>query len=255
VTAPVCMRAALEHARRGRLVLPVEGKRPLTPHGLNDATSEAPVIVGWWRRWPAANVALRTGQCSGLVVLDVDGPEGADSLHELEKAHGALPKTTSATTPRGGQHFFFRAETPVKTTAGVVAPGVDVRGEGGFAVIAPSIGRNGRRYEWDDRAPLAPLPGWLLERVVDRPADRRPAAPVETWLSMVRRGLEAGQRNSGPTRLAGHLLAKDVDARLVLDLAHLVNDRGKPPLPARDVDRIVESIATRELRKRKGGGR
>ena len=46
------------------------------------------------------------------------------------------------------------------------------------------------------------------------------------------------------------MLARDVDARLVLEIAQLVNQRATPPLPEREVEHIVASIAGRELRKR-----
>jgi hypothetical protein len=67
---------------------------------------------------------------------------------------------------------------------------------------------------------------------------------------MARDGLIDGERNVGLTRLVGHLLAKDVDARLVLELAHAINARCRPPLEGREVDRVVASMCGRELRKR-----
>src|SRR5688500_5035497 len=112
-------KTALALAERGRPVFPAGlDKRPLTPRGLLDETTDVAVTARRWARWPRANVALLTGEPSGLVVLDVDGEEGADSLHELEREHGALPVTRSSVTPRGGSHFYFRwPGVPVKTTA------------------------------------------------------------------------------------------------------------------------------------------
>ena len=66
------LRAALSYAReRGWSVLPLDGKQPLTEHGVHDATTDPDVIEAWWRRWPDANVGLATGR--GLFVVDVDG--------------------------------------------------------------------------------------------------------------------------------------------------------------------------------------
>jgi hypothetical protein len=71
------------------------------------------------------------------------------------------------------------------------------------------------------------------------------------WADLVAAGVGEGERNVTLTRLVGHLLARDVDARLVLELAHTVNaSRFRPPLDAREVARTVESVAGRELRKR-----
>src|SRR5262245_44468529 len=69
------------------------GKHPRTLHGLLDATTDEAKIQRWWKMWPQANIAIRTGAISGLVVLDVDHRKGgADSLHELERTYQPLPQ-------------------------------------------------------------------------------------------------------------------------------------------------------------------
>ena len=135
-------------------------------------------------------------------------------------------------------------------SAGLLGVGVDVRGEGGYVHAPPSVGANGRAYEPDERAPLADPPGWLLQRICE-PQIGAQRTPASEWVGIVRDGLNSGERNFGLTRLTGHLLARDVDARLVSELVHLVNARCRPPLPAREVDRLVASICGRELRRRR----
>jgi hypothetical protein len=94
--------AALGYAARGWAVLPVHvplpqgcsceqdcgasaGKHPRTRHGLKEASRNPDRIWIWWRRWPEANVGIRTGRESGLVVLDVDvRHDGEASLETLE---------------------------------------------------------------------------------------------------------------------------------------------------------------------------
>lgn len=243
---------ALRYAGQGRPVFPCEpaGKRPLVRRGLHDATTEHAAIERWWARWPEANIGLRTGAVSGLIVLDVDGDEGHESLRELEREHGELPRTASVVTPRGGAHYYLsHPGGNVPNSAGMLGPGLDVRGDGGYVVAPPSLGPQGRRYEPDERAPLAPTPLWLLKRL-RRPENARSAVPPGEWVGIVRDGLPDGQRNHGLARLVGHLLARDVDVRLVAELAQLVNARNQPPLDGREVERIVESIAGRELRRR-----
>jgi hypothetical protein len=68
------LRGALLYAGRGIPVFPCEpgGKRPLTADGFLEATTEGASIRRWWGRWPNANVAIPTGERSGLLVLDVD---------------------------------------------------------------------------------------------------------------------------------------------------------------------------------------
>jgi hypothetical protein len=60
-------------AQRGIHVLPVRAdKLPLTPHGVHDATADSEIIERWYRRYRAAGVAVRTGQVSNVVALDLD---------------------------------------------------------------------------------------------------------------------------------------------------------------------------------------
>ena len=158
-------RAALGYSRRGIPVFPCEpgGKRPLTYNGFWDATTDAPRLSAWWRRWPDANVGVPTGEQSGLLVLDVDpGAGGPDSLALLESLYGPLPQTAKARTGGGGIHYFFRypADETVRNSAGKLGPGLDVRGEGGYVVVPPSRTQNA--YEWLDKAPLAEA-AWLLQ--------------------------------------------------------------------------------------------
>jgi putative DNA primase/helicase len=69
--------AALRYAGRAWPVFPCqwqgEGrKRPLTEHGLHDATTDAGIITGWWKRCPEALIGVPTGEPIGCVVLDID---------------------------------------------------------------------------------------------------------------------------------------------------------------------------------------
>src|SRR5215212_5217636 len=102
--------AALRYVLQRRPVFPCEpgGKRPLTHRGLHDATTDPDTLATWWDRWPDANVAIRTGAVSGLVVLDIDGDDGTESLRALEREHGPLRPTASVVTPSGGGHVYFR---------------------------------------------------------------------------------------------------------------------------------------------------
>jgi putative DNA primase/helicase len=117
-------------------------KHPLTPHGFKDATTDAVVIAGWWRRWPSANVAVATGSRSNLLVLDFDGPEGLAALADLERQHGPFPPTLRVKTPRGGVHVFFAAPPGevIRSRTNLHGLRVDVRAEGGYVLVPPSRG-------------------------------------------------------------------------------------------------------------------
>jgi hypothetical protein len=264
---PDLQAAALRYAKHGFPIFPVHtpdgdrcscrrpdcsrpGKHPRSKNGLHDATIDPKTIEKWWSIFPDANIGARTGRESA-VVLDIDGQHGADSLHELERQHGQLPRTATVKTPRGGEHFFFKhPAVEVRNSTSTLAPGIDIRGDGGYVLLPPSIGPSGRRYEVDERAPLAALPGWLLELTATKTGPHRAAPPGE-WLTIVRDGVNEGSRNQQLARLIGHLLRRYVDVDLAGELAHLVNEkRFRPPLDREDVDGIIDSIAKCEIRRR-----
>jgi hypothetical protein len=195
--------AALAYVRRGWAVFPCErgGKRPLgrlVPHGLKDATADPERVRAWWTEEPEANVAIATGAPSGLFVVDLDGPQGEDSYGVLLVDHQALcfgPRPDGATvrTPGGGWHLYARLEAGhrVPNSAGRIAPGLDVRGDGGYVVAPPSVHPSGGRYVWVE-PPGGPLPAprpWIVEAAAPPRPDvlERPVGPL-------RRRAEGGSR-------------------------------------------------------------
>jgi len=170
-----CLDAALAYARRGWPVLPlhfaVRGacscgehdcgspcKHPLwqlVPHGFKDATTDLETIRRWWSQFPQANVGIRTGAVSRIVVLDVDPDKGGEeSLARLLAQNGPLPVTREAATGGGGRHIYLchpgeGQYVPCSTgnSPRGLGPGLDVRGDGGFAVAPPSRSLKGD-YGW-----------------------------------------------------------------------------------------------------------
>lgn len=122
-------------------------------------------VVGWWDRWPDANVGVVTGSVSGIVVLDVDPRNGGDgSLQEVEDRFGVLAVTAVSRTGGGGWHHWFVCETPVPSLT--VGPGLELKGEGGLVVAPPSLHVSGVRYRWlagPAAVEPAPLPAWLTD--------------------------------------------------------------------------------------------
>ena len=194
------------------------------------------VVRRWFACWPDANIGVVTGSISGLVVLDVDpGHGGGESLARLEAIHGPLPFTVSAVTGGGGRHVYFRhPDGEVRNRVGI-APGLDLRGDGGYVVAPPSVHPSGRPYAWEpsgspDEAALAPIPAWLLQTVEEDGA--HPGHSLHYWRSMIREGVAEGARNNTIASLAGHLLWHDVDPAIVLDLL-LLECRKVPSAPFR----------------------
>ena len=252
--ARMMLEAAISYGRRGWRVFPVAGKVPRLAAWPTQATTDEATQRRWWRTWPTADVGIATGD--GLVVLDVDPRHGGDSsLADLERQHGPLPDTPRVLTGGGGLHLYFAVDQTIGNRAGL-APGIDLRGDGGFVVAPPSVHANGRRYAWELGAspadvPLAPAPEWLLERIRDNDRPAGTPRPPDEWATLVCGPIPAGARNDSLARLAGYLLRRRPAPRVVLELVRAVNQaRCVPPLPDDEIVRTVDSIARRELARR-----
>lgn len=180
------LEAALRYTANGWRVVPVlpGQKRPALSRWTDAATADQDTVRVWWEvEHPDAGVGIVTGPGSGLWVLDVDDH---DSLHDLEQRHEKLPPTLTSITGSGGLHLFFRwpAGAEVRNDAGRrLGPGLDVRGEGGFVVAAPTVHPNGSEYAWDLGEPDEPVdaPQWLVDLVTHE--EQRPERPARLKLA------------------------------------------------------------------------
>jgi hypothetical protein len=100
----------------------------------------------------------------------VKGKDGEGALRDLlAKYNAALPETRMARTPRGGRHVYFQHPgCKVVTRTDWPAPDLDVRGDGGYVIMPPSVSDVGA-YAWISETASAPLPDWLRELVVETP--------------------------------------------------------------------------------------
>jgi putative DNA primase/helicase len=157
--------AALQYAGRGWHVFPVQwmrngqcscrdgincrqsAKHPRTRNGLKDATTDRTQIETWWRKWPDANLAIRTGTISGLLVLDVDGNEGVATLKEIIDGHGPLPRHTAIVLTRRGFHIYltYNQNLDIRPSAGA---GLEVRCNDAYVIAPPSRHATGHIYAW-----------------------------------------------------------------------------------------------------------
>jgi hypothetical protein len=144
-------------------------KHPRVAGGVKTATTDLAQIESWWRKWPTANVAIRTGAASGLVVIDVDPDhDGEISLTNLVRECGQVPEGRVVSTGGGGRHLYFRHPgTPVRNDVGRrLGPGIDVRGDGGYVLAPPSRHVSGKRYVVAMLPTELPeLPDWISQRL------------------------------------------------------------------------------------------
>jgi len=157
------------------------------------STRDPKTITEWWTRWPNDLICLDCGK-SKVAVIDADsveghGVDGLTTLLDLELKNGFLPETLMAQTPSGGRHYVFSdPDGKMKSTAGVLGPGVDTRGVGGMIVLAPSVVKGKGAYAWLNSLPKAKLPQWVIdgagavkERGVIRDAEFEPAYTEEQF--------------------------------------------------------------------------
>lgn len=129
-----------------------------------------PLVTAWQHnaarrdhsRWPL--VGVPTGAVNGFDVLDID----LGALGWRDENRDRFPLTQVHTTRSGGWHYLFRHSEGLRNSAGRIAPGVDVRADGGFVIW---WAREGLPFT---PAELGEWPEWLLELAVGQ---RRTQAP------------------------------------------------------------------------------
>lgn len=224
------------------------GKHPRTPNGLHDASRDLDIIRGWWDRWPDANIGWPVPV--GCAIVDVDDLDAAD---RLEATHGRIASPWVIKTGRG-VHLVFQTATQVKNSVGLVAPGIDVRGPGGYSILPPSWHVSGAHYAWwrvqDDMSGVlepTPLPLWLAGKLTARPAPTVTRRAVPTDHAPSDETFGEGRRNDGLTKIAGSLRRHGCDEATILIALETANRRQcSPPLDDREVQRIAASVSRYE---------
>ncbi len=249
-------KAALGYIKRGLAVFPVQprGKEPVTGNGCKGATLDRDMVGNWWTTRPDLNIGIATGD--KIFVVDVDDDRGGEvSLRKLENKHGPLPQTIEVITGCG-RHLWFRVPSGrvIRNSVGKkssgLGEGIDIRGEGGYVVVQPSIHPTGRKYEFsvDSAEVLANPPEWLIE-ATSWPPCKAKCKTLEEWHATLTNLIPEGTRNDTLASIAGKLLHSDVNLILVRDLLVCVNAaRCEPPMSVEEVETITASVARTHLR-------
>ncbi len=281
---------ALAYAKLGWRVLPIHhinaqgrctclrddcsapGKHPRIADWPKHATTDEKAVRGMWARWPDANIGMAMG--GGFVDIETE-VDCADSLEQLERTLGPLPDTVSWTSGGGGLHRLFRTALPIRNLTnvgqeilGTTKTGIDVRGEGGQAVMPPSTHASGGAYRWTNLTPdaidVADLPeawaAYLVEAskpaTVAPPTDR-PAMTAEDIQAVELRAVAyldamppavSGKGGHDQTYAAAtamvHGFGLPPDRALAL-LLERYNPRCHPPRSEKELRHQVEDAATK----------
>ena len=249
-----CEDAAYEYLDRGFSVIPIgRDKKPLLdswkPYQKRHATPEE--VAQWFQKWPNANIGIVTGEISGLVVVDADGPEGEAWVNEH------MPPTSVYQKTGKGKHFPYKHPGYEVRNRGRLAPEVDIRGDGGYIVAAPSRHENGTKYQWvyiegfngfDDlevyqppQARACPTPASFTSTGAGVPINKD-LSNVKPWVSEDD-PCPKGGRNITLTSLLGHWLNENPDYEAALERAkQWSNTRCQPPMKEDELTTTVRSI-------------
>lgn len=179
----------------GFSVGPLNGKIPLTAHGVNDFTRNPDVIARWSQRYPGCNWGVTQ---PGVICLDVDPRnDGSVSALRLRPEH----RTLCVQTGSGGWHLYFRMSGPARGKVDGIC-GIDIKAGGkGYTVCPGSIHpTTGKPYTLHCDDPIAQVPDHLQALIV-QPTWSPPTAPSrasgDRWEGLVRAVQEAqpGNRN------------------------------------------------------------
>jgi hypothetical protein len=198
------------------------------------------------------NLGFLCGAPSGLVAIDIDSAGGRTLLQAI--SHELAHVTWQYRTGKGSR-ILYRCSGAIGSV--VVRRGreqLEILGDGRQSVLPPSMHPTGVRYEWvHGYTPLtlgrpADAPDWLLARVgqaIEISSDSR--THEINWQEMISNRIDKGTRDNTLTQLAGHLFAPQSlpPEEVYLWLSIINKERCKPPLPERDVRRIVKSISKR----------
>lgn len=142
-------------------------------NGFKDASDDPDQIDAWTKQFPRANIAIATGDVSGIVVIDIDPRNnGLKTINQFAARGQVFPPCPRARTGNGGLHLLF--QIPKGELRKTIGEGVDIKGNGGYIVaapswLAPSKSGKGGTYGWlsnCETTPIPQLPAWALAAIV-----------------------------------------------------------------------------------------
>ena len=248
---------ALKYHDLGWSVIPVgQTKRPIIKwekYQTKRATKEQ--LKGWWKKYPKANIAIVTGAISNITVIDFDC---MDAMKKLEAKVDDLPQTIMQKSGRegGGIHYFFTYTDKLHTVA-LSGVGIDVRSDGGYIIVAPSLHQSGTKYKWlnidptedglddlcDISEELIKYIGGVKDNTKGEDGIKEKKNP-EGWIDDIIWGVGKGERNKACAKYAGWLLrANRGNKHITLDGLLTWNERNTPPMDVKELRTTLDSIA------------
>ena len=248
------LNSALHYASMGWKVFPLaqgskvprEGSK-----GVHDATTDEQQINEWWNTEPSANIGIATGKDSNLIVIDVDGDPGMQSMRQvvsqLPKEHTRVIKTPN------GYHLYYLYNPSFHTGAGFMT-GLDVRSDGGYVVAPPSLVNDTQYYVRPDRyvdpiaIDVAPDVFLARHRNGATPEPETNQIKLDAWVSdMLINGVEEGRRNQCAASLVGHFHRLGESDQNIETILTPFAENCTPPMDKRELRRVIQSVSRYEV--------
>ena len=245
--------SASEYAQKYHIpVFPLwpKSKSPMLKHGFLDASTDHDKIVEWWTGKPAANIGGVMG--NGLVCIDFDVDENGaynalDWLSDWESENGKLPETATAITGRGGMHIFYRVDREIKKTENGEIH-VDIRGDGSYAMLAPSVHPNGNTVYWDlapDEYGIAEANELVYKLIDEVKPKKREGEKVKVPAESVKGG---EGRNNFLYKQGCSARAKGADDDMIHAwLTSLNTMKCNPPLDDNELNKVISSVCLKPV--------
>lgn len=232
--------AALKYLAKSWPVIPINpsSKKPCIESWKNyqDRLPTIKEVENWWTLWPWANIGVITGKLAGVSAVDID-PRHGGSTEDLSE-------TVKAETGGSGWHYLYEYNENCHSQNGIES-GIDLKSDGGYIIIAPSIHASGNKYKW-----IVPPFVNNFAKLPDRFLNNSKGAKFDPEIL---KGVPEGKRNESAASVIGKLLGKFPESDWLTscwDLTKGWNLKNQPPLEETELWATFQSIAGKEKRSR-----
>lgn len=266
---------ALKYLKMRYSVIPCKkDKKPFVAWADYQHTRATPdQVKEWWGKHKNANIAIITGEISGIDVVDCDTEEAFQNFNENFLPDSVI--TPIAKTPKG-YHIYFQHRPGLSNSVRAIS-GTDLRTSGGYVIAPPSIGPNGHGYEWFNGLSLknvkpAPMPDFVFDILKQSAAsvpyninstnsltnnsflykgEKNPSPQSPQSPQMSTNFLTKGRRDNDLFHAANCLIKGGCEKDFAYNVLELLAKGCDPPFPEKEIKIKIESALSRETARNK----
>jgi len=238
----------------GLSVIPQKNKHPLVPWTeFQNRIASDEEICKWWTDYPDAGISAVVGSVSGVVVVDCDSES---AIHYFEDHIPDSLVVPYSETPRGGRHYYFACNEKLAKQVGLYEK-TDFQAEASCIVMPPSVGFNGKSYNWiieptsyqsfpDLRGSLSPA---YIKKISTLYAGIRKDEKTTLQSLQSLQFLQEGNRDQDIFHLANCLARGGYERELTEQVVKIIGNSCNPPFPSKEAITKVDSAYSRTEKK------